>query len=102
MLTIKQQKATFSTSAINSKEKLENIATNSYWKTILEKDRGQETNNPHIIARRHITKGGLTDAKIINLVQSQLGHTINQEELDKLSSIKPVSILFVDLGFQTK
>ena len=102
MLTIKQQKATFSTSGIYSKENLENIVTNSYWGTIHEKDRGQETNNPHIIARRHITKGGLTDAKIINFVQSQLGHTINQEELDKLSSIKPVSILFEDLGFQTK
>jgi hypothetical protein len=63
---------------------------------------GQETNNPHIIARRHITKGGLTNAKIINFVQSQHGHTINQEELDKLSSIKPVSILFYDLGVQTK
>jgi hypothetical protein len=36
------------------------------------------------------------------LVQSQLEHTINQEELNKLSSIKPVSILFDDLGIQTK
>jgi NADH-ubiquinone oxidoreductase chain 3 len=102
VLTIKQQKATFSTSAFYSKANLENIATNSYWETIHEKDKGQETNNPHIIARRHLTKGGLTDAKIINLVQSQLGHTINQEELNKLSSIKPVSILFDDLGIQTK
>lgn len=73
VLTIKQQKVTFSTSAVYSKEKLKNITTNSYWETIHEKDRGLETNNPHIIARRLITKGGLTDAKIINLVQSQLG-----------------------------
>lgn len=102
VLTIIQQKATFSTSALYSKENLKDITTNSYWKTIHEKDRGQETNNPHIIARRHITKGGLTDAKIINLVQSQLGHTINQDELNKLSSIKPVSILFDDLGVKTK
>lgn len=36
------------------------------------------------------------------MVQSQLGHTINQEELDKLNSIKPVSILFDDLGVQPK
>ena len=36
------------------------------------------------------------------MVQSQFVHTINQEELDKLSSIKPVSILFYDLGVQTK
>jgi NADH:ubiquinone oxidoreductase subunit 3 (subunit A) len=105
VLTIKQQKATFSTSAIYSKENLKDITTNSYWETIHEKDKGQETNNPHIIARRHITNaiaGGLTDAKIINLVQSQLGHTIKQKELDKLNSIKPVSILFDDLGVQTK
>jgi NADH-ubiquinone oxidoreductase chain 3 len=101
-------KSTFSTaswsptgpSAIISKENLNDI--NSYWETIHEKDMGQETNNPHIIARRHITKGGFTDAKIINMVQSQLGHSINQEELDKLNSIKPVSILFDNLGVQTK
>jgi hypothetical protein len=55
-----------------------------------------------IIARRLITKGGLTDAKIINLVQSKLGHTITQKELDKLILIKPVSILFDDLIIQTK
>ena len=67
-----------------------------------EKDRGEETNNPHIIARRHITKGEFTDAKTINLVQSQLGHTINQEELDKLSTIKLDSFLFDELGVQTK
>ena len=36
------------------------------------------------------------------MVQSQLGHTINQEELDKLNSIKPVSILFDDLGVRPK
>lgn len=36
------------------------------------------------------------------MVQSQLGHTIIQEELFKLSSIKPVSILFDDLEIQTK
>lgn len=36
------------------------------------------------------------------MVQSQFVYTINQEELDKLSSIKPVSILFYDLGVQTK
>ena len=30
----------------------------------MKKDRGQETNNPHIIARRHITKGDFTDSKI--------------------------------------
>lgn len=109
VLTIKQQKATFCTSSESesesessakySKENLKNNKTNSYWKTVYEKDKGQETNNPHIIAKRHLTKGGITDAKIINLVlsQSQLGHVINQEELDKLKSIKPVSILLDDL-----
>ena len=102
VLMIKQQKATFSTSAIYSKENLKDIITNSYWGTIHEKDRGQETNNSHIIARRHLTKGDITDAKIINSVQSKLGHMINQEELDKLSTIKPVSILFDDLVILTK
>jgi NADH-ubiquinone oxidoreductase chain 3 len=104
VLAIKQQKATFSTSSVYSKEKedLKDITINSYWKIIHEKDIEQETNNPHIIARRHITKGSVTDAKIINIVQFQLGHALTQEELDKLSFIKPISILFDDLVTQTK
>ena len=36
------------------------------------------------------------------MVQFQLGHTINQEELDKLSFIKPVSILFDNLIVKNK
>jgi GIY-YIG catalytic domain len=112
------KQATFTTSVVYSKENLKDLLTKSYWEAIYEKDREQETNNPHIIARRHITKGGISDAYIIarrhitkggisdayiiNLVQSQFGQTINQEELDKLSFIKPVSILFDDLGVQTK
>jgi len=36
------------------------------------------------------------------LVQSHLGHTIDQIEFNILRSIKPVSILFNNLGFQTK
>jgi NADH:ubiquinone oxidoreductase subunit 3 (subunit A) len=89
----------FSTLAINLKDKnLNNIETNplTYWKLIYEKDMGQETNNPHIIARRHITKGIPTDAQIINLVQSNLGllHQISQDELEKLKIIKPISTLF--------
>jgi NADH-ubiquinone oxidoreductase chain 3 len=102
VLKIKQQKVNFSTSAISSKENLKDITRDSYWETIYEKDIGQVTNNPHIIARRHINKGGFTDARIINLVQFQLENTITQEELDKLSSIKPITILFDDVGVQTK
>jgi len=104
---IKQKKANFSTSAANSfsPRKVENpkvIATKSYWETIHEKDIGQETDNPHLIARRHLSKGGSTDVNIINLVQSHLGHTINLIEFNILRSIKPVSILFNNLGLQTK
>src|ERR1700760_443760 len=89
----------FSTSAINLKvTNLNNIETNplTYWELIHEKDVDQETNNPHIIARRHITKGTPTDASIINLVQSKLGllHKISKEELERLKIIKPILILF--------
>lgn len=64
-----------------------------------EKDRGQITDNPHLIARRHLSKGGKADANIINLVQSKLklGYAINQSELEQLSSIKPISIIFESL-----
>src|SRR5271154_999750 len=47
-MLIKQRKATFSTSAVYSKENLKDITTNSYWETIQEKDIGQETKNPHL------------------------------------------------------
>ena len=90
---------TFNSSTVYSKENLKDLTINSSWITIqiLEKNRELKTNNFYNIARRYIFKGGLIDAKLINLVLSHLGHTINQEELDKLSSIKPVSILFDDL-----
>lgn len=108
------KQATFCTSAVISKENLKDISTAgaqragacpkipSYWDLINEVDRGQETNNPHIIAKRILAKGGIIDANKINSVLSQLGHKITQEELDKLSSIKPVSILFDDLEDITK
>jgi hypothetical protein len=45
---IKQQKVTFSTSAVYSLNfSFKDFTTNSYWETIHEKDKGQETNNPH-------------------------------------------------------
>lgn len=64
-----------------------------------EKDRGQETDNPHLIARRHLSTGEKTDANIINLVLSKLGlgYAITQLELDQLSSILPISIKFDNL-----
>lgn len=66
----------------------------TYFESINEKDRGQETNNPHLIARRHLTSGNPTNSHIINLVQSHLGNTITQEEVDNLTYIQPITIDF--------
>jgi hypothetical protein len=69
---------------------------------VFEIDKGQDTNNPHFIARRHLNKGGITEAKRINSVQSQLGNIINQKELDFLTSIKPITIFFNEFSNKYK
>lgn len=58
----------------------------SYIKQAFQRDKGQHTNNIHIIALRHILSMLPTDVNIINLVQ---GTTIMQSEIDSLTSIKP-------------
>lgn len=85
----------FSTSAINK--------SLNYWESVYEKDRGQETDNPHLIAKRHLSTGEKTDANIINLVLSKLGlgYAITQLELDQLSSILPISIKFDNLTLRS-
>jgi NADH-ubiquinone oxidoreductase chain 3 len=100
-------KNNFSTSIVKFKDKtLDNIDNNAltYWEKVHEKDVDQETNNPHIIARRHITKGTNTDAQIINLVQSKLGllYNISKEELEILKLIKPISIIFKNIDLHIK
>lgn len=70
----------------------------TYWKSISEKDVDQETNNPHILARRQLTGVKPVNVEIINLVLSNLKHSLSQEELNNFISIKPITIRFEDLS----
>lgn len=61
-----------------------------YIKDIYEKDNGQNTTNPHLLAMRNIITGKATIARIINLVQPTI--SINEQMLLKLSSISGVKL----------
>ena len=71
----------------------------TYLADAYEKDLGQSTENVHLKAQRHIKSGNPTDHTTINEVQ-KAPHSIpplgTQEELDKLASISPSTILLSD------
>jgi len=50
-----------------------------YFRLRTEKDKGQETTNPHIIAQRHINLGLLTTASTINLILANLKVPVTEE-----------------------
>lgn len=56
-------------------------------KIVHEKDNGQHTTNVHIIAKRHILSGVFTNVTIINTV---LDLSLTQQELDNITSIRPL------------
>jgi hypothetical protein len=60
-----------------------------YFRLRTEKDRGQETNNPHILAQRHICSGLPTSALTINLILANLKVPVTEELLDSLKCIEP-------------
>lgn len=69
---------TLSTPGIRSKE---------YWKSVSEKDTGQETDNPNILAARIIKRGGPVTHKDVNAVLASQGHSVTEQELDQLKNI---------------
>lgn len=70
-----------------------------YMKMVNEKDSSQNTTNVHIIARRHISSGLPTNVIIINTV---LGLAITQDELNLLTSIKPVELILSNASKQVR
>jgi NADH:ubiquinone oxidoreductase subunit 3 (subunit A) len=57
---------------------MQNSKKLTHWEKVNEKDIGQNTENPHLIAKRHFASKNRTNAKVINSVQSKLGlnHTL--------------------------
>jgi NADH:ubiquinone oxidoreductase subunit 3 (subunit A) len=96
------QKRSYFTSSKNSKSETNNNEVekknkSTYLADAYEKDLGQSTENVHLKAQRHIQSGNPTDHTTINEVQ-KAPHSIpiTQEELDKLASISPSTILLSD------
>lgn len=52
-----------------------------------EKDTGQETNNPNILAARIIKRGGPVTHEDVNAVLASQGHSVTEQELEELKSI---------------
>lgn len=60
-----------------------------YFRLLTEKDIGQETNNPHILAKRQIKSGLPVKASIINRILPNLLKPITDSDLLLLREIKP-------------
>ena len=67
-----------------------------FWAEVLEKDIGQNTTNPHIIARRHITSGNKTDVEVLNKILPCKFDRVLPEELEELISIKSKTVQYCD------
>lgn len=65
------------------------ILNQEYFKLRTEKDKGQETTNPHILAQRHISSGLPTTASTINLILTNLKVPVTEELLVRLKGIEP-------------
>lgn len=57
---------------------------------------GQNTTNPHIIARRHITSGNKTDVEVLNKILPSKFDRVLPEELEELISIKSKTVQYCD------
>ncbi len=81
------------------------ITSKSYFELINEKDKGQDTDNIYLLAKRHIASGASTDLNIINQclsaapqsVYTQTGEdefslSITQKELDSLIGIEKIEL----------
>jgi NADH-ubiquinone/plastoquinone oxidoreductase, chain 3 len=95
------QKRSYSTSSKTVTEEnttsVNEKTSSNYFSDVYEKDIGQPTTNVHLKAQCHISSGNPTDASIINEVQQTLNSIpITQEELDKLVSIKPITVTLFD------
>ena len=61
-----------------------------YFRLLTEKDIGQETTNPHILAKRQNKSGLPVNASIINKILPNLLKPISESVLVLLSEIKPI------------
>jgi hypothetical protein len=63
------------------------LSQKEYWRKVLEKDTGQETDNSNILAARIRKRGGPVTYHDVNTVLVSQGYSITKEELDALKAI---------------
>lgn len=63
------------------------VSQKEYWSKVAEKDVGQETDNPNLLASRIIKRGGPITHEDVNRVIASQGHSITEEELEALKNI---------------
>lgn len=60
-----------------------------YWRKRAEKDAGQDTTNPHILAERIISQGKQVTHTDVNTVLQDQGISVNEKQLEELKAIQP-------------
>lgn len=75
------------------------VCASSFWKDRFEKDRGQETENPNILAERIQKRGGPITHHDVNSVIKRQGLSVTEEELNELVALPFVehSLELIDL-----
>lgn len=65
----------------------ESVTSAIYWKQRAEKDTGQKTNNPHLLAARILKEGVSITHNEVNTVLDHQNISVTQEELNELKDI---------------
>lgn len=76
------------------------LSQKDYWKDVYEKDTGQDTQNPNIIAARTIASGKPVTHQDINAVLSLQGHSITEAELEALKVLPSTEYNILILGIK--
>lgn len=64
------------------------VSRKEYWNKVWEKDTGQKTDNPNIIAGRIIKRGGPVTHEDVNAVLASQGHSVTEQELEELKKLE--------------
>jgi len=65
----------------------------TFWDSINAKGTGQETTNPHVLAKRIVSSGKPITAEDINKVLAHKGIYVTEEELELLKTVKAIRLV---------
>jgi hypothetical protein len=73
-------------------ENKQNLYKRELYAAVNEKDNGQVTNNPYILAKRHMATSLPVDLVLLNGILAFHNISITQQELELLKTVKPVQL----------